>query len=394
MRRNRRPKDPTPSSLADRGRLERPLTLIAQVEQILREAIRDGRFPANRLPTEVDLAEQLGVSRETVRLAAERLQREGLLVKYRRKGTFTQPPPLTLREMPARQMLLGYLQADYFSPSTASHETERSFDQEEAVTRVMRGLMLQGALAEAARANCDMAVRQASPARMGEVFRRLQEGARLNGVIFASFGGEKLLRRATGLGLPIVLLDHDLHLPNVSSVRDDSFGGARQAVASLAELGHRRIAFAQWRQADLNPWRVTGYRQGMREASLPRRRAWEIPIALTTGGACQFVERWLQLAPRPTAAICFNNSLARLIIHELRTRGIRVPFDISIMGCGGEDVPDLTCHQTDWYELGKQAVTIMLRALNEHSRSVPEHFLMPHTVQEGATTGPACDQTR
>jgi DNA-binding GntR family transcriptional regulator len=38
----------------------------------------------------VELAEQLGVSRETVRLAAEAC-REGLLVKIRRKGTFVQP---------------------------------------------------------------------------------------------------------------------------------------------------------------------------------------------------------------------------------------------------------------------------------------------------------------
>src|SRR5712691_3711597 len=77
-------------------RIARPLSLVAQVEQILRDAIAAGRFPGDRLPTEVELAEQLGVSRETVRRACEALQQQGLLVKFRRKGTFTRFPGLSL----------------------------------------------------------------------------------------------------------------------------------------------------------------------------------------------------------------------------------------------------------------------------------------------------------
>src|SRR6266404_4719399 len=95
----------------DFNRLDRPLSLTAQVEQLLRRAIASGRFAGGKLPTEVDLAEQLGVSRETVRLAAENLQREGLLVKIRRKGTFTQMPAMP-EELPTiASRLIGYLSA-------------------------------------------------------------------------------------------------------------------------------------------------------------------------------------------------------------------------------------------------------------------------------------------
>src|SRR5262245_35736528 len=119
-------------------RLSRPLTLGAQVEQVLRQAIAEGRFPGGKLPTEVELADQLGVSRETVRLAAEVLQREGLLVKIRRRGTFVQstPGPMKLEPQPSR--VLGYLQAQY-----QSHGQEATFD------RATSALMLQGALEEA-----------------------------------------------------------------------------------------------------------------------------------------------------------------------------------------------------------------------------------------------------
>src|SRR5947207_5836391 len=99
-----------PSAL---GRLARPQTLLSRTEQVLREALGRGAFGGNRLPTAAEIAEQLGVSRETVRLAQENLQREGLLVKYRRKGTLIQPPAMALRKAAARSTLLGYLQTDY-----------------------------------------------------------------------------------------------------------------------------------------------------------------------------------------------------------------------------------------------------------------------------------------
>src|SRR5439155_26600467 len=137
-----------PSSL---GRLSRPRTLLSRTEQVLREAISKGEFAGNRLPSAAELAQQLGVSRETVRLAQENLQREGLLVKYRRKGTLLQPPAMTLRKAPVRSSLLGYLQADYPSKNR----------EDEAVTLATSGLMLQGATREAGRSGFRLVVHNA-----------------------------------------------------------------------------------------------------------------------------------------------------------------------------------------------------------------------------------------
>ncbi|HXG09399.1 MAG TPA: GntR family transcriptional regulator [Gemmataceae bacterium] len=370
---------PAPDSTsAELPRLARPLSLAAQVEQLLRQAIAEGRFPSGRLPTEVELAEQLGVSRETVRLAAEVLQREGLLVKIRRRGTFIRLPRLPGQAQAAPSTLLGYLQADYPAPH----------GQEEAVTRAISGLMLQGANEEAGRAGFELVVRHAPHLRLREAFQQLYQNVRLRGVIFASYGEEKLLRRVLGLGLPTLLLDHDLRLPQINSVRDDSFEGARQAVRYLASLGHRRIAFVHWRQTELNPWRLSGYRQGLRDVGLRRRDRWEVPVELTEAGARQAVEQVLTLAPQPTALYCFNNTLAGLVIAELQRRGVRVPQDMSVMGGGGEEVPGLTCHQADWHQLGRTAVQVLLRAIADPEGHTPEHLLSPHALRIGRTTAP------
>jgi GntR family transcriptional regulator len=76
-------------------RLDRhsPIPLYYQLQQQLREAIETGRLPANSaLPTEPELANQVGVSRFTVRQAMEQLVRDGLIRRERGRGTFISDP--------------------------------------------------------------------------------------------------------------------------------------------------------------------------------------------------------------------------------------------------------------------------------------------------------------
>lgn len=361
----------------DFNRLDRPPSLTARVEQLLRQAIASGRFVEGRLPTENELAKQLGVSRETVRLAAEVLQREGLLVKIRRKGTFLQAPPLPDQIDTPEGDCIGYLQAGYRATKGG---------EEEGVSRLVSSLMLQGALEEAGQAGFRLILQHATHTQVGRASQQLHQDRRLRGVIFAHYGEEKHLRRMSGLGLPVILVDHDLNLPGIHSVRDDSFEGARQAIRYLASLGHRRIVFANWHHGDLNPWRLEGFRQGLRDERLPRKRALELSVEMTATGADQVVEAMMTLSPKPTAVYCFNNTLARLVIETFNARGVRVPEDVSVMGGGGEEVPGLTCHQADWHEIGRTAVKILLRALKAESNAPPEHHLSPHTLRPGQTT--------
>ena len=65
-----------------------PIPLHAQVETLLREMIELPEFKnGGMLPKEVDLAKKLGISRNTLRQATNKLEYEGLLI--RRKGVGT-----------------------------------------------------------------------------------------------------------------------------------------------------------------------------------------------------------------------------------------------------------------------------------------------------------------
>lgn len=72
----------------------RPLYL--QAEDALSRMIQEGRYkPGDRLPPEPELAQQLGISRATLREALRSFEDKGIIVRRRGLGTFiTEPKPL------------------------------------------------------------------------------------------------------------------------------------------------------------------------------------------------------------------------------------------------------------------------------------------------------------
>jgi DNA-binding GntR family transcriptional regulator len=72
-----------------------PVPLYHQAARILEEAIEDGQLPrGSKLDSELDLAEQLRISRPTMRAAIKQLVDKGLLVRRRGIGTIVAPQPV------------------------------------------------------------------------------------------------------------------------------------------------------------------------------------------------------------------------------------------------------------------------------------------------------------
>lgn len=72
-----------------------PVPLYYQAARALEEAIEDGRLPrGSKLDSELDLAEQLGISRPTMRAALRLLVDKGLLMRRRGIGTLVASKPV------------------------------------------------------------------------------------------------------------------------------------------------------------------------------------------------------------------------------------------------------------------------------------------------------------
>ena len=158
------------------------------------------------------------------------------------------------------------------------------------------------------------------------------------------------------------------------------------AVGLLLSLGHRRIAYVHWHLAELNPWRLRGYRDALRRAGLSVRRAWEWFVPVSPQGAESVVAQWRNLSPRPTAILAFNNSLARFLIDALHACDVIVPRDVSIVGLGGEEILELTTCQSDWYDMGRRAVRLLLQSAPERGSASMAHEQIAPKLRPGRTT--------
>lgn len=70
-----------------------PQPLYKKVEHLLYSRIKSGEYPLNsQIPTENELAQELNVSRPTVRQALDTLARYGYLTRVKGKGTFITEP--------------------------------------------------------------------------------------------------------------------------------------------------------------------------------------------------------------------------------------------------------------------------------------------------------------
>jgi GntR family transcriptional regulator len=69
-----------------------PISLHVQAENLLRQLITEEQYQNGKnIPNEVDLADMLGISRTTLRIAINKLVFEGLLIRKKRAGTKVAP---------------------------------------------------------------------------------------------------------------------------------------------------------------------------------------------------------------------------------------------------------------------------------------------------------------
>lgn len=87
---------------------EGPVLLYVQIAEQIRERIDSGDLsPGTAVPSEVELVEKYGVTRQTVRRAIKLLKEEGVVYSSQGRGTFVGPEdvPQTLRKTPVYQQI-------------------------------------------------------------------------------------------------------------------------------------------------------------------------------------------------------------------------------------------------------------------------------------------------
>lgn len=214
---------------------------------------------------------------------------------------------------------------------------------------------------------------------------------RVDGIIvMASHLFDRYPRFFESSKIPIVLVNEQEPGENMHFVAIDDVHGSRLAVEHLLALGHRRIGYAGViNRPRSNQYRFKGYQDTLATAGLTSDSKL-IYISDRFEDHARAGEACLEplQAAGATAVYCYNDAIAIGLLAACYKRGISVPGDLSIIGFDDIDmaayaIPPLTTIRQPRFELGQQAMHMMLALLNNQ---VPENLIVSGELVVRQTT--------
>lgn len=340
-----------------------------QLANALRASIAAGEYKStNRLPTEQQLMQKFGVSRQTVRNALEILAGDGLI--QRRQGSGT----VILEQKPKSEnntiAIVISFDSSYIFPSILMdaqqvllengfsalvYGTENQVEKERRILlqlleHPVRGLIVEGTKSVLPNPNLDL-------------YEQLRQS-----------------------GVPIVFLHNSYPELSCPIIRDDDESGGYLAVQHLLAKGHGRIGGIFKLDDGQGILRYSGMMQALRDAGVPfgeENIFWfdtNQRVALIEQGSTGWLEDYASRLVRTcTAVICYNDEIAYQLLDILLQSGVRVPQELAIISFDNSHYSSLgaiglTSLAPDPGKLGSlaaQAILELVRGGQTQSQKLP-----------------------
>lgn len=186
------------------------------------------------------------------------------------------------------------------------------------------------------------------------------------------------------MGVPVVLVDRVIELDEVkASIVVDNKRGAYEGTKYLIGLGHKKILHITGpREGKISQEREAGYREALVEAGIEigsdSVHYGRFKIDWGYAAMAAITEQQLDY----TAIFCGNDLIALGVMRYLKDNGKNIPADCSVLGFDDIQMashvdPPLTTVAQPKYQMGYQAVEIMIKILNgeEHPAENKTHVL-------------------
>ncbi|MBC7250456.1 MAG: GntR family transcriptional regulator [Anaerolineae bacterium] len=364
--------------------------LHTQLLNEVRHYILSGQWPpGSRIPSELQLQQQLQISRSTIRQALRAAQ-EGLIERVPGKGTFV---ARSLADK-SNSQLIGFVISEFRT--------------------TFEGQLLCGA-ENVTRARGYRIIFYRSKAEVSEENRLLEllMQDRVGGIIiWPALGGDEqsrvLFRLAAQGTPPLALMDRTFPNLECDCVLCDNYGGAYAATEHLIALGHRQIVFLSRPILQLLPIaeRLRGYRQALLDAGLSPLPPLLVGIpdheitaeyALRTytdvnNQDVREIARYLESPQRATAIFTMNDLMALQVLSAARLVGLRVPDDFSLVGFDDLDIVTqlevpLTTVAQDPLALGSRAAEMIIERIEGYNGPARQ-VVLPTQLMIRASTAP------
>jgi LacI family transcriptional regulator, repressor for deo operon, udp, cdd, tsx, nupC, and nupG len=192
---------------------------------------------------------------------------------------------------------------------------------------------------------------------------------------------------------PLVVAAESLKDSTLPTVGIDHAGGAEEAVTYLVNLGHRRIAHLAGPD---HVWssraRANGYRKSLRSARLPVDESLIQRGDFSVESGEKMLRILMQQKPIPTAVFCANDEMAIGALRALKSLGLSVPHDVSVVGFDDQEVaqlydPPLSTVHIPRFDIGYQSM-MMLRDIITPQRSVRSTVLPTRLIIRATSAAP------
>ncbi len=346
----------------------------------LRQRIQARDYPVGaRLPSELALAEEYGISRGTIRLALDTLEREGLIERTHRRGTFVrQALPETHASGVQKRIALVY--ASSLSPmSSNTHKL--------SAWRVDLDLLI--GIEQAAKSHnyqLSFVYSEHTPQQLAFDIQRLRAD-NVAGMVIYPLGNttyDESIWQLKAAAIPFVLVDR--YYPDLEAdyVGIDNHSGGYRATEHLLILGHRRIGFVYFGSEDLRTTstrgRWEGYCQALQDYGVPYDENLVYPRADSTEELDDY-EAFLARPDRPDAIFASNDEIALKLMQLAQRQGLRIPEDLALVGFNNEPFtahvnPALTTVAQSFIDIGLRAGNLLIGCINGQSGPV-KHIELP-----------------
>ena len=179
-------------------------------------------------------------------------------------------------------------------------------------------------------------------------------------------------------GIPFVLFDRVIESIHAPKVVMDNIEATYRIVYHLFKQGYQRIAHIAGPEGLLvSSQRIKGYKRALRQAGFEFRPEYIVHGGFRVEGGEKAVQKLLSLSQAPDAIVAVSDSAAIGAIKAIEASGLSVPGDIAVAGFNNELFarlvkPSLTTTALPMFELGQQAVKMLLRQIE-----YPDNFKIP-----------------
>jgi len=370
----------------------------AKYERLTRQLmsnLADGSLkPGDALPTEVELAERLAISRTTVRQAFAELERRGVIRRVRGKGTFinetyavgsSSPDDNKAQQHGLYALVLPEVEHGFY-PSL-----QRNFSD----------------VAERHRKHVIVCNTDSDTFRQADILLQLAD-RKVEGIALVPTSNPERptqphqLRPLQELGIPLVFCHRRVEGVEAPLVTYSGLEVGRTAADAMVRAGHRRVAvFFSHRMPMTQP-----YLEGLRERfaaagiALPDdmvhygHRLGHVVTADHESHMRRKLESLFASPTPPTAIFTSFDSEAELMFLQLAQMGLKVPEDVSLLGIGGVTrvggfAQRLTSVTVNECEVAHRAAELLMQMhRREKQRRDMDVSLVTVSLSDGRTLGP------